>query len=530
MVDLAYADALSEDYDYDVQIPKYITDVIGDIGGFGNHHIGYLGEFDYTFMSGWMYSVNNSFPNIGAADYFLEDGDVIRWQYTIYGYGADLNVGLDWGVPSIAPQAGNKDNLIKAMASGKFSLETPEYYQALYVLTNPLATQEDIDNALQGVEGMYFSSEEIFSLAEHYLWSLNGIDNTVVREKRPLYDEDGELFVYAVPFEDNSGDLAGHVNVGALRDGLTFYIIVPFPYNYSQIKRYTDSGEQVRYSLPFAYYIETGEDSSNIKKSEKSKDEKLYKIKNYRESNEKLLEYIKEQKKTLLDSSANHTVAELKSEKESSENNKRYVKIYDKSICSYGGQQEWWENTKGFVSKTGRTEEYLDAKGCGAVAFTDVIMYHIGKDYDGFGDLLKYTDMNRIGELPNPDYIKENFTETFDYDSRDKSFTKDEYLKFLDFYADFAQIPNPWGVLPSEMKVAFYSLKSITEFDYTLYEPSSKNPDNVEMFFIEQLNADIPILMFNGLEPFVETRYLINDLSKVTNLILLWIRNLDYIG
>ena len=41
-------------------------------------------------MSGWMYAVNNVFPGYGAAQYKPKDGDVMRWQYTVWGYGTDL--------------------------------------------------------------------------------------------------------------------------------------------------------------------------------------------------------------------------------------------------------------------------------------------------------------------------------------------------------------------------------------------------------------------------------------------------------
>ncbi|MGN0711793.1 MAG: DUF4430 domain-containing protein, partial [Anaerovoracaceae bacterium] len=53
-----------------------------------------LGEFDYTNGSGWMYSVRNSFPNVGFSEYYLQDGDVMRVQFTL-ALGADL--GEDYG-------------------------------------------------------------------------------------------------------------------------------------------------------------------------------------------------------------------------------------------------------------------------------------------------------------------------------------------------------------------------------------------------------------------------------------------------
>ena len=50
---------------------------------------GYLGEFVLTNGSGWMYSVNNVYPNVGFADTYLSDGDVVRVRFTL-GYGADI--------------------------------------------------------------------------------------------------------------------------------------------------------------------------------------------------------------------------------------------------------------------------------------------------------------------------------------------------------------------------------------------------------------------------------------------------------
>lgn len=52
--------------------------------------IGYLYEFDGGPASGWMYKVNDWFPNYGCSSYYLKDGDTIVWCYTCRGYGADV--------------------------------------------------------------------------------------------------------------------------------------------------------------------------------------------------------------------------------------------------------------------------------------------------------------------------------------------------------------------------------------------------------------------------------------------------------
>lgn len=50
---------------------------------------GELGEFNFCRMSGWMYCLNNVFPNVGFADTYLSDGDVVRVQFTV-GYGSEI--------------------------------------------------------------------------------------------------------------------------------------------------------------------------------------------------------------------------------------------------------------------------------------------------------------------------------------------------------------------------------------------------------------------------------------------------------
>ena len=48
-----------------------------------------LYEFDCGELSGWMYKVNEWFPNYGCSRYQLKDGDVICWVYTC-DQGADV--------------------------------------------------------------------------------------------------------------------------------------------------------------------------------------------------------------------------------------------------------------------------------------------------------------------------------------------------------------------------------------------------------------------------------------------------------
>ena len=52
--------------------------------------IGNLYEFDCGELSGWMYKVNDWFPNYGCSRYRLKQGDKVEWVYT-------CNLGIDVG-------------------------------------------------------------------------------------------------------------------------------------------------------------------------------------------------------------------------------------------------------------------------------------------------------------------------------------------------------------------------------------------------------------------------------------------------
>lgn len=59
----------------------------------GNVEFPTLGEFAYSDQSGWYFFVNNEAPNVGFDGMKAKDGDVVRFQFTIYGLGADLGNG-----------------------------------------------------------------------------------------------------------------------------------------------------------------------------------------------------------------------------------------------------------------------------------------------------------------------------------------------------------------------------------------------------------------------------------------------------
>ncbi len=59
--------------------------------------IGNLYEFDCGSQSGWMYCVNDWFPNYGCSRYQLKNGDTLEFKYTCVGFGADIGADMNFG-------------------------------------------------------------------------------------------------------------------------------------------------------------------------------------------------------------------------------------------------------------------------------------------------------------------------------------------------------------------------------------------------------------------------------------------------
>lgn len=136
-----------------LNIPSYITENGGPSNqdNEGNHD-SFLGEFDYSPMSGWMITVNNAMINVGSSAYEVEAGDVIRWAFTLWGYGADLGYSNDWGSTAYYSEP-NRTNLLRSIAESKakgssfISANQTVYNSALATAANVNATQAEVDCA-----------------------------------------------------------------------------------------------------------------------------------------------------------------------------------------------------------------------------------------------------------------------------------------------------------------------------------------------------------------------------------------------
>lgn len=140
-----------------VNIPGVITE---NGGPSNSDHDGndddYLGEFDYSAMAGWMITVNNLMIPVGCSQFGFEDYSgtqdyqdygntyVVRWHFTLYGYGADLGYDNGWGMGGPYFEGANKDLLYIAYAN---SSNVEKKAAARAVMENLTATQQEVDAA-----------------------------------------------------------------------------------------------------------------------------------------------------------------------------------------------------------------------------------------------------------------------------------------------------------------------------------------------------------------------------------------------
>lgn len=61
---------------------KVRVDYTGGMYGTYVRSIGYISEFGFGELSGWMYRVNGKFPDTSASNYVLSEGDVVEFVYT----------------------------------------------------------------------------------------------------------------------------------------------------------------------------------------------------------------------------------------------------------------------------------------------------------------------------------------------------------------------------------------------------------------------------------------------------------------
>ena len=180
------------------QYPDYLEPYLGELNNEGDGN-GYLAEFDYSQYAGWVYTINDWWASLGAdssvpgqeiTDYNTGEpvvlGDIIRWHYTVYGYGADCgfpsNVMAEYMGGNLFTQEDKSDLIFILAAINDYygNLATDNVYEtALAVAADPLATADDItaqEVALTSyIENTFFGNEETPREAQDVSAVLNAV-------------------------------------------------------------------------------------------------------------------------------------------------------------------------------------------------------------------------------------------------------------------------------------------------------------------------------------------------------------------
>ncbi|MCL2564380.1 MAG: S-layer homology domain-containing protein [Defluviitaleaceae bacterium] len=108
---------------------------------------GTLSSFMFTPASGWMVSINHILIGLGASSFMLQDGDVIRWQFSVQDFGADLGLSPaqgGWGGELYTHT--DKTDLIRALFADGVTSSARQ--AALGAIINPLAAVSEVETAL----------------------------------------------------------------------------------------------------------------------------------------------------------------------------------------------------------------------------------------------------------------------------------------------------------------------------------------------------------------------------------------------
>ena len=111
-----------------------------------------LGEFDYTSWSGWMITDDNVSCNTSAGAYLVDQGtgantNVLRWQFTLAGYGADIGCGFEGNEAYYVTQ--DKTDLYTLYAENEEEIAKDASLNAelLAVMTDLNASADDVADA-----------------------------------------------------------------------------------------------------------------------------------------------------------------------------------------------------------------------------------------------------------------------------------------------------------------------------------------------------------------------------------------------
>ncbi len=160
-----YVSSIADSGSEEADIPQYISDAVkalgkGEIENKRSMN-GWLNAGDYYTPSGWVYVVNNKPSASGLSEYRPVDGDVLRYEFTIYGYGSDIGIdNSSWGGSESLTPAADRDDLYAIMADAVNILKYDEelkkaYDKAVLDASDLKADQDKINNAYTELKAAY---------------------------------------------------------------------------------------------------------------------------------------------------------------------------------------------------------------------------------------------------------------------------------------------------------------------------------------------------------------------------------------
>lgn len=123
---------------------------------------GSLGEFDFGSGSGWMYSVDGVYKNYGFADYYPQDGDVVRVQFTVI-LGEDLGGGGALGNGSSGSLLGDNPDyapIMKLLADiAEENTDKTIYNEVIAAICEWNISQAEMDEQINKLKTTYGKEE-----------------------------------------------------------------------------------------------------------------------------------------------------------------------------------------------------------------------------------------------------------------------------------------------------------------------------------------------------------------------------------
>ena len=153
----------------------------------------FLGEFDYYSQSGWMISVNNSFPPVGAAATNAANGLVVRWQFSLIGLGGDLGGGGTTAAGNVEHM--NRTELYTVLAA----VRADEY------LMKDEAVKAAYDKALELSRDITMNAEDVQTYLDTMKKALGG--NQITEVKLSANESGVRSYAYGTTLEEASQGL-----------------------------------------------------------------------------------------------------------------------------------------------------------------------------------------------------------------------------------------------------------------------------------------------------------------------------------